>query len=430
MNALQFRIRFRNFVWLTAVMLFTAFFLSCSKRPRTNPLDPQNRETGGIPEKPRVVSFLDTVVVQWNPFRFNDITAIRIYRKLVGEAEFTAVSDVAPDQTEYMETGAPYEQPRWYRLSVISDDYETPPSEAVSITPGPSFIWLVNAADGKVSRITHDGQHVIFSAGLFLNPIRVAVNPRTHQAWISDFWSRAVVQLDAKGEPTGLEIIQRDVIDIEIDTTDGSFWMLSRMPVALKHYTADGNLLWSLEQLQKPGAMTLDPIQNVLWLADNRARQLWEIDRNGQRQGVLAGFAHVQDMVIDPLRQTLWIADSTQIVRIVLSDSTYTTVRSELALAKRLALNYRTGECWAVDRSRFRDQSTLYKFSATGQEVLALPGFTDLQAVAVNQFNNHAFVVEGATARLIQISPTGQRISTLQLNGHLIDLTIENLQDN
>ncbi|MDQ7062763.1 MAG: hypothetical protein Q9P90_00825, partial [candidate division KSB1 bacterium] len=178
------------------------------------------------------------------------------------------------------------------------------------------------------------------------------------------------------------------------------------------------------------GAMTLDPIQNVLWLADNRARQLWEIDRNGQRQGGLAGFAHVQDMVIDPLRQTLWIADSSQIVRIVLSDSTYTTVRSGLELAKRLALNYRTGECWAVDRSRFRNQSTLYKFSAAGQEVFALSGFTDLQAVAVNQFNSHAFVVEGATARLIQISPTGQRISTLQLSGHLIDLAIENLQDN
>ncbi|MDQ7063123.1 MAG: hypothetical protein Q9P90_02630, partial [candidate division KSB1 bacterium] len=242
-----------------------------------------------------MVSFLDTVVVRWDPFPFKDITAIRIYRKLAGEAGFTAVSDVNADRTQYMETDAPYEQPRWYRLSVISDDYETPASEAVSITPGPSFIWLVNAADGKVARTTHDGQHIIFTAGLFLNPIRIAVNPRTHQAWVSDFWSRAVVQLDAKGEPTGLEIIQRDVIDIEIDTSDGSFWMLSRMPVALKHYTDDGTLLWSLEPLQKPGAMTLDPIQNVLWLADNRARQLWEIDRNGQRQGGLAGFAHVQD---------------------------------------------------------------------------------------------------------------------------------------
>lgn len=412
-----------------AVIVFTAFFFSCNQRPRTNPLDPENRETNGIPPKPRVVSFLDTVIVQWPPFPFVDISAIRVYRKLQNETAYRPVADIDPEQNEYRETGARYEETRWYRLSVVSGDYETPLSEPVSITPGPSFIWVVNSADGKVSRITHDGQHVIFSSGLFLNPIRIAVNPRTHTAWVSDFWSRAVVQLDGNGQPTEREIIQRDVVDIEIDTTDSSVWMLSRNPVALKHYAADGTLRWSLSGLKTAGAITFDPIQNVLWVADKGLRQIWEIDRRGRRQGALSGFAHVQDMVIDPLRQTLWIADSSQIVRIDLGDSTAMTVKSELRWVHRLAIDFRTGDCWAVDRSRFRNQSVLYKFSASGQEKLALSGFTDLQAVAVNPFNSRAFVIEGATAKLIQISSDGRRLSTLSFSGYLVDLAIEYVQE-
>jgi len=105
------------------------------------------------------------------------------------------------------------------------------------------------------------------------------------------------------------------------------------------------------------------------------------------------------------------------------------TVKSELRWVHRLAIDLNTGDCWAVDRSRLRNQSVLYKFSASGKEKLALSGFTDLQAVAVNPFNSRAFVIEGAPAKLIQISPDGRRLSTLSFSGYLVDLAVEYVQE-
>ncbi len=421
------RPRFPICIWLlaAAIVLLLAFFFSCSNRPRSNPLDPENPQTGGVPPAPDVISSLDTVTVRWEPFSFIDLTAVLVHRKLLGETQFSLVAELSPEKTEFRETGAAFRRDRWYRISLQAQDYQTPLSPAAHIRPGPTFVWATNSGQGTVAKFTHDGEHLVFQKGFFLQPTQIVVDSRNHFLWVADFWARQVVRLSSQGNATGVEVAIPNVMDMAVDSTDGSLFVLSREPGELRRVAPDGKILFLLQGLGNPRRMDYDPVSQSVLILDAGTQQIWRVSRTGEILERIPAPASARDLAVDGARNLLWLADSSRLLRVPNLDFTQQQVFPDFQLIRELAVDPRNGDCWGVDWNIFKGGSSVFKFNAAGRLVFRKTGFTDLQGVAINEFNGNGFIIEAAAGRLIQISPTGEEISRIRIEGNITDVAVE-----
>jgi hypothetical protein len=115
----------------------------CSDRPRLNPLDPENPNTLGMPTGLNVVSIRDTVTLRWNSIDLPDLSGFRIYRQLQGETGFSSIAETSASINSFHDIGVHFDIVHNYRVSILAPYFESPLSDAVTITPGPTFYFTV-----------------------------------------------------------------------------------------------------------------------------------------------------------------------------------------------------------------------------------------------------------------------------------------------
>ena len=423
-QSMGWRCIFFLMAWLSTLLIF-----SCSERQRLNPLDPANPETGGRPFPPNIVSHRDTVILTWEALDFKNVNAINVYRRIHGEPEFTLVATLAPEIQQYTEYEAAYDISRWYRLTVTSGDYESPPSDSVRIRPGPSYVWVANAETGEIIKLTHDGEHIIFRTGAFLHPVKITIDSRNQMLWVADFWARRVIGMDNQGKGTGVELFGPDAVDVEIDTSDNSIWVLNRNSGVLEKFSSSGNSVLKKSGLDHPEAIALDPTDGSVWLLEKGNGQVIQFSRNGDLLRALPGFRFSLDIQIDPVRKAIWVSDSTQIIRLSMENPDDRLYLGSYQYVREIAVNPVTGECWGIDWSSQKNQSKVFKYSPDGKLIFTLTGFSDLFGLSINTYNGFCFVIEARPANLIQLTREGVFVSSKYLGGSLIDVTVENLTD-
>ncbi len=75
---------------------------------------------------------------------------------------------------------------KWMIIMLLSGDYESPESDSVSITPGPTIIWFTDADDRQIISLSHDGLHEIDRLTVTGYPWDVIIHPRDRSIWFSD----------------------------------------------------------------------------------------------------------------------------------------------------------------------------------------------------------------------------------------------------
>jgi len=414
-----------------AVLLLLSLF-ACSDRSRQNPFDPQNPNTQGKPVGLTLAAVLDTIRFGWQPMSLQDLTGYEVQRELAGETEFSALAEVPASTNQYLDRSNHFGVLHSYRIVAKVGDLSSAPSEVVTITPGPTLIWIADVNDGSLLKLTHDGRYPLLRSFAFPSPLRVQGDYPHNNVWVLDQFLGNLGRINqGGGDRQTMSRVGRPV-DLVVDDNDGSVWVADTLGVGLQHFDTAGNLLAKNEMLPKLAAVAWNPFFNELWAVTQDGHELLRISKQAallQRVAlpVLEGDTP-RDLAVHAGSGLAWLALSQRVVRLdatgqFLASSVYAFRR-----ALRVAVDPHTAECWVIDESFAFRESTILKLDAQAAVQIELPGFDRPQNLAVNSFDSSCFVVDTLRGRVVRISPQGEMQTVYGGLITPIDLTIVNVR--
>lgn len=402
----------KNYVWITSILL--VLFFHCADRQRANPIDPYNRDTGGKPVGLHIYSEFDTIVLSWQRITVKRLKGYNIYRKLAGESSFTLIHLTSIDSTKFFDRKVAYDLYYRYRISVVTDDYESSLSDSIGIIPGPTNIWITDVDDRRIIEISHDGLHEIQRIPTDGYPWDVEIDPRNRSVWYSDvLWGAVYHRTNSDWKP----FFSSDRIwqpkDIELDSKRNVLWAADENGQIIQIATdSEGELkIIRHEKIKTPQSLAVDPISGQCWVADPEARLVLQISHSGNRiTEAQSNFFRPLAVAIDSRNGSCWVADSSRLVKLLSNGQPQLAVVDELKYAYALDVNQDTGEVWVVD---IGNEPTLSKFDELGQRLLQVTGFTFPQAVTVNLHDDSCVIVDTGSGKVIRVSADGTVMSEI-----------------
>lgn len=204
------------------ILLGIILLVSCSDRPRNNPLDPLNPETGGIPRKPILSSDKKAVFVSWTDMDNNSVTGYRIWRGKSGEVP-NSLTTVDRSSVPYLDTVAHYDTTYVYQLSALTEGFESGLSLPDSITPGPFNYWVADFFRGSLSVVTYDGAHLLGETFVG-SPVAVVIDTAGQAVWAATYYPSGVLKMTLEGEEMARWDLGSFPSDIGIDSRTGNIW--------------------------------------------------------------------------------------------------------------------------------------------------------------------------------------------------------------
>jgi len=390
-----------------------ALLAACTERSRSNPLDPQNPQTGGKPTGLRVISELDTIRLSWNRMLLQDLSGFNVYRKLPNESDFTLRGQTTGQSNSYQDLSDRFGVLHSYRITARVGELETPPSEEVATTPGPTVVWVADIDSRAVIKLTHDGQHEILRARAFLNPWRLRVDERRGNVWVWDDLTGDFGRLDQKGQLLGVHAKFFDAVGLALDVEDGSVWVAENAEHSLSRFDSSGKLLARVDSLPELSALAFNPHLQELWALTSAGERLLRVQKNSMQltpaELQTSWKGPVRDLAIRATTGEAWIAAEDRLVRLDEGGKVAFVSTEEFRFAIRVALDQASGTCWMItDTRQYRNDSNVYSFAANGTMLLQLEGFGRPQSLAVNPFDASCYVLDTLQGRLVRISAAGQ----------------------
>ncbi len=398
---------------LLLCLLVQALGVACTERSRSNPLDPQNPQTGGKPTGLRVISELDTIRLSWNRLLLQDLSGFNVYRKLPNESDFTLLGQTTAQSNSYQDLSDRFGVLHSYRITARVGNLETPPSDEVTTTPGPTIVWVADIDSRAVIKLTHDGQHEILRSRAFLNPWRLRVDERRGNVWVLDDLTGDFGHLDQKGQLLGVHEKFFDAVGLALDPEDGSVWVAENAEHSLSRFDSNGKLLARVDSLPELAALAFNPHLQELWALTNAGEQLLRVEKNSARITRVelqpSWNGPVGDLAIRATTGEAWIAAGDRVVRLDEHGKVAFVSPDEFRYAIRVALDQASGACWMITDSRqYRNDSSVFRFAAHGTIELKVEGFGRPQSLAVNPYDASCYVLDTLHGRLVRISAAGQ----------------------
>ena len=384
---------------------------ACAERQRINPLDPRNVETGGRPSGVRVISIQDTVFLSWDAISLDDLRGFQVYRKAEDDTAFLPVQFTRPSRPEMLDTTVELGVEYAYRVSAVGFNYESDPSEPVTVTPGPTFNWVADNQARVVVQLTHDARHPIRNVGRFATITHIEVDPVNGHLWLINRFSSidgSLVQVLPDGTIAQPIVRFSAPVDAALDERSGAVWVADSRERAVRKVDLNGTVLFSIGSFSQPVSVDVDQRDGTCWVADKGGKRIGWVSSDGLLVGSLPiTFEHLSHIEVNSADGTIWVADSTRVVRVVPTDSTALEVAHEFALAQQLAVDDLTGEVWVLD---FRRPS-VSKISAMGTLEFERPDFSRPFDLAVNRFDHTCLVADAGARRLVRIAPSGETVA-------------------
>ncbi len=401
----------------------------CSERAHSNPFDPANPATGGMPASFMALAGNGLVDLRWQTASAPGLLGYKLFRSLDPASGFVAISDLlSPRTSEFFDRGLLNGTDHYYRLYFVFDRGLGPRFASDVATPGPVTPWVSEAAFSTPAllRISADGRHIaeripnavtyaagdldvdpvtgaVWTCDPFLggvtiyqpvtgslthvsggvsDPVAVAVDPVDHSAWVGDNGSDEVDHFTAAGGFASPPVIQpfQGPIGIAVDPSDGSVWICERTGSRVRHVRSDGTPL-STTFVINPSRVAVDPSSGEAWVTSVSRGRVVRISPAGFRSDSVASLAAPLGIVVDGTRGRIWVTDpeAGRVVALDRASVTQFTV-SGLAGAADVALDPTTGEAWVTAETAH----VLVRIAPDGRILRRLGGFDTPAAVAID----------------------------------------------
>ena len=284
-------------VFVRGLLLGAALLLiaACADRVRRNPLDAQARDPVNIASPLEALAGDGMVRLRWDFTEFDDLRAVRIWRE-GGEGLTPVVFERAPGDTGFVDTDVVNGTLYRYQLTLdVKDESEVAIAGEQLATPGQENGWVADAGSGLVWRLTPDGRRGLFARGRFPELVGLAVDEHTGAAWVGDGRLNALHRIDTDGtlHRFGTRMTAGGAVALDAIARVG--WVADAAAGAVYGFSldAEGDTLELAEvdaTLSHPIAVAPSPKGGV-WIADvDDDRVLW-FDEQGQRGGQWEGLS-------------------------------------------------------------------------------------------------------------------------------------------
>jgi DNA-binding beta-propeller fold protein YncE len=407
--------------WFAAVASFlvlcsslVTLFSGCSDRPRLNPLDPKNPNTLGRPTGLNVISMRDTVMLRWDRLDLRDLSGFQIYRQLQGDPGFSPIAQTPPGIYSYRDVRAKFDTMHSYRISALAPDFESPLSNAVTITPGPTFSWVADGRSGDLIKLTHDGTHEILRSGAFPSSFRLQIDAQRGYIWVlEEFRGSELGRLDINGRNVRRFESIGGPADLAVNQSDGSVWVADTLTNGLMKFNSDGTRAIKNEAYKRIVALAVHPQTHEVWVLSRDSQRVLIFSPTGElRRQASDSLQRPRDIDIDGRTGKVWVADGTHVIRLDAEGNQETLSPQTFRFVYRLSADEVSGGCWLIDYSTsFRD-SRLVKLAPDG--ALSFPeilGFDRPESLAANPYDGSCLVADYGNDRLVRVSADGQSLS-------------------
>ena len=389
--------------------------VGCADRERNNPLDPQNTETKGKPVGLDITSFGHKNILSWNPVRLEDLLGIKILRNSSIDSIFREVA-IVTNKSSYEDQNVDFGVTYSYKIQYITESFQSPLSEEITITPGPSSIWVTTGSSGSIIKLTHDASHKIFENNQFLYTIGIASVGYSNGIFMTDFFLDQVIRVTENGNVNSWISGFNNPIDIDYDQRKTKFWVIDRDLGDIILADTLGFSTAKVANFQSPVALSVDKLTGNCWVADSGNDQIGLINSQSSSVTRFSNFINPNDVDAISSSRSCWVADSSRVVHIDSNGNTLVQVTG-FNEATNVAVNERTGDCWVIDWYFQPNQSKVIKVSNTGVKELELIGFYDPQSLDVDTFDGSCIVADRLNFRIVKISESGQVIGEWQTSG-------------
>ncbi len=355
------------------------------------------------------------VSLSWHPINLEGIEAINIYRKSSLDSEFALIGQVKSGVPTFSDNRVEYGIEYSYRISALVGDYESPPSQVVAITPGPTYAWIADRNSGYVVRLTHDLKHHLFDFGILNFPYLIAVSPKERAGWVYSLSSDVIYKLNSTGQ---VDVSARgfmDVSDMAVDTLNFNLWVAQAEKGTITRLQADGSSVLSVRDVTKPIALAMDSRRHrCVAIDDGNAKRIVSITANGQARALpYADLRTPSDLTLSQNGDAIWVADSSRVVKIDFFSSTAGVTVEGFFWASLIQYDNVRDVCWVVDLEPVGKPASLLKIDASGQVLFKLTQFGNPRSIAVNEYDGSCLVADTGRAQVFRVAEDGGKIEVV-----------------
>jgi hypothetical protein len=237
-----------------------ALAAGCGERPRSNPLDPQNPETGGGPQAFRALAGASTIGLRWQaaPAGAN-LLGYSLSRRRVGNDLFDGpaiILDLA--STSYEDESVVDDADYEYLLAFVDrDTVQSGTGVLAQARPGPEVVWVADPGADELVRLTPDGRARVLTV-------------------------------------TGAKRVNR----MSIDVGDGAVWATEPFDARVRIFTALGGPLATWPFANSPNALAVHAGTGTAWIADEALGGVVRVDRAGTMLADAGAFTNPQDVAV------------------------------------------------------------------------------------------------------------------------------------
>ncbi len=311
-----------------------------------------------------------------------------------------------------MDAGLTYDESYAYQLSALSDGYESPLSELVTITPGPFNYWAIDGYVGSVLRLTYDGAHVMMQSQLAPYPADIAADSTTHTAWVVDvvgfLWKYSTdgeILLSVEGLYNPLHVA--------FDPVWGDVWVADFTGQHLVRYDTLGNELDRIEGFEEITSLDIAGPQGGCWIADGPGGDVHRFSHNAVQELSLENtFDYPQSISTSYQNDWAWVSDSLRLHR-VWQDGRIDSVAVSPYVFYDLSTDQTTGDCWALVIENAEGADRAIKYSFAGDVLAETRGFSFTRDIEANSHNGGCLIADSGNFRVVRLSSTGNILSEL-----------------
>jgi len=262
--------------------------------------------------------------------------------------------------------------------------------------------WVSGAGSGTVARMSADGRLLFRTTGLWERDLYLMhVNPDDNSVTVfenSYGYPLRAVHLSASGAVQWSVPVRDAVADATaaVDTADGSVWVINSK--AVRHYRADGFLLWQGEGVPEPISVVVNPADHSCWYSFSSGAI--HLAATGAELGRHDAYQYSCALMLDPRDGTVWAIDrvyttSWQKVAVHLApDGTVLGSYTNLQDPRyAFVSDVPPDSAWLTDRPSSTQQAVVH-LASDGSELWRAADFHQARIVAVNPAEGSVWLLE------------------------------------
>lgn len=384
----------------------------CEGRDRSNPLDPLNPDTGGVPDNLNAVAADAEVILEWDDFGFDDLEGYDIIRTEEDLPESTTLngSRLSPSATTWVDRDVLNSRTYSYVLRFLTPGDNALLSEPDLATPGTVTIWAVDINSPSLRKISPDGRDLVKRIAGLSGPADLTITGEGGNIWVADYFGGQLKKYDLEGELILSRFHSSEgrglPLSLDYRDSDSTIWVGARSPDGLSQVNSAGEEVSYYSTISYPIDVAIDGSDGTVWVAS--------LDENTvHRQGpgddgftLITGFNQPRSLSVDAVSGHCWVADNQGVTILSRDGGTFLSLL-DFNSPGAVAVDISDGSCWVSD---YNGDWSVSRVDSNGAVEVRVGGFGSISDLAVDYSSGECWltVVTATEGEVVKLSGDGE----------------------